>query len=432
MRRGNEWGKDGGASTGNPPLIIKEKCIFPEIAGSFAIALMKLPAIHPLPDGRLRIATVAELRKWEGWQRAMAGGVKDHRYYEIVAETLGFDCRAAIVEDTAGEVRAVQTFFFAIQDLVVTAPQFVRTPVAWVRKFFPNFLQLKMLMVGCAAGEGKLGAAPEQQKQLVESLREPMLRIAKAEKATLVVWKDFPTEYRPALTALKTAPKGTAHVQFASMPATSMALEFTSFDDYMAKRLSHAMRKNLRRKFKALAKAAPVEFSTTTDLGADAEEALGLYLQVFGRSPLQFEKLNLDFLRQLTERMPDRVRYFLWRQEGRLIAFSLCLVHDGAIYDEYLGLDYRVALDLHLYFVTFRDVMTWALQQGLKTYYSTPLNYDPKLHLDFALKPLDLYFALPWAWVNPLAHPLMRHMGPTGAEPVLKQFANAKDMDEAP
>jgi hypothetical protein len=263
----------------------------------------------------------------------------------------------------------------------------------------------------------------------VEALREPLLRLARAEGASIVVWKDFPAACRPPMAALKRGSRKTAHVQIPSMPATSMKLDFKNFDEYLARRLSHAMRKNLRRKFKTLAKTAPLEFSATTDLGDDAEEALALYLQVFQRSRLQFEKLNVRFLRQLTERMPDRVRFFLWKQEGRLVAFSICLVHDGAIYDEYLGLDYRVALDLHLYFVTFRDILSWALKHGLKTYYSTPLNYDPKFHLDFALEPLDLYFALPWPWLNSLAQPIMRRMGPATAEPILARFPNAKSME---
>jgi hypothetical protein len=390
---------------------------------------MKPPIAFETAHGRARIVHLAELRKWDGWQKAMRAFVKDHRYYEVVAETLGFDCRAALLEDRAGKVRAVQPFFFAEQDLVVTAPSAVRLPVAWIRKIFPRFLRLKMLMVGCAAGEGRLGAEPEEQKGTVEALREPLLRLAGVEGASIVVWKDFPRGARAPLAALREGSRKTAHVQIPSMPATSMALDFKSFDEYLAQRLSHAMRKNLRRKFKTLAKAPPLEFSSTTDLGDDAEEALALYMQVFQRSRLHFEKLNTGFLRQLTERMPDRVRYFLWKQEGRLVAFSICLVHDGAIYDEYLGLDYRVALDLHLYFVTFRDILTWALAQGLKTYYSTPLNYDPKFHLDFALEPLDLYFALPWPWLNVLAHPIMRRMGPTGAEPILARFANAKSME---
>ena len=29
------------------------------------------------------------------------------------------------------------------------------------------------------------------------------------------------------------------------------------------------------------------------------------------------------------------------------------LLHDGNIYDEYIGMDYSVALDLHLYFIRF-------------------------------------------------------------------------------
>ena len=68
-----------------------------------------------------------------------------------------------------------------------------------------------------------------------------------------------------------------------------------------------------------------------------------------------------------------------------------CLVCGDAIYDECIGLDYSVALDLHLYFYTLRDIISWSLQQGLKYYYSNPLNYEPKLHLDCELVPLDLY-----------------------------------------
>jgi len=98
------------------------------------------------------------------------------------------------------------------------------------------------------------------------------------------------------------------------------------------------------------------------------------------------------------------------------------------LHDEYLGLDYRVALDLHLYFVTFRDVLTWALAQGITAYHSTPLNYQPKLHLGFELLPLDLYVALPWPALHRLARPFLRRMSPTRAEPVLAKFINARAM----
>jgi len=69
---------------------------------------------------------------------------------------------------------------------------------------------------------------------------------------------------------------------------------------------------------------------------------------------------------ELGRRMPDRARFFISRQHGKAIAFSVALVHDGTIYDDYLGLDYRVALDLHLYYYTFRDIIRWSLAQGLE------------------------------------------------------------------
>ena len=244
----------------------------------------------------------------------------------------------------------------------------------------------------------------------------------------MIVWKDFPARYRKAFETLKTSSEISPVAHVPSMPATRLALDFASFDDYLARHLSHAMRKNLRRKFRALDDAPPLRMSVTRDLGDEVDAALALYEQVRARSPLQFERLTKSFLQQLSARMPERVRYFLWHQEGRLVAFSLCLVHDGAIHDEYLGLDYRVALDLHLYFVTFRDILTWALAQGLTAYHSTPLNYEPKRHLGFALTPLDLYFALPWPALNRLARPLLQRMSPTGAEPTLTEFSNADEM----
>ena len=48
---------------------------------------------------------------------------------------------------------------------------------------------------------------------------------------------------------------------------------------------------------------------------------------------------------------------------------------------EYLGLDYACALDLHLYHYAFRDVVSWAMASGYKSFRSPGLNYDPKLHL---------------------------------------------------
>ena len=67
--------------------------------------------------------------------------------------------------------------------------------------------------------------------------------------------------------------------------------------------------------------------------------------------------------------MPDVARFFVWRlggPEGRAVAASSVLVHDGRLHDNYLGLDYTLAHERHLYHVTLRDVFDWAVRNGVR------------------------------------------------------------------
>jgi hypothetical protein len=143
---------------------------------------------------------------------------------------------------------------------------------------------------------------------------------------------------------------------------------------------------------------------------------------------MTFEKLTKEYLCQLGQRMPDRMRFFIWRQNGKAIGFSVCLVHDGAIYDEYLGLEYPLALDLHLYFVTLRDIIQWAITNGCTRYCSSAQHYDPKLHLQCELAPLDLSVRHTSGFVNPFFRRLLPVLEPTHRDPVLRKFPNAHEL----
>jgi hypothetical protein len=143
---------------------------------------------------------------------------------------------------------------------------------------------------------------------------------------------------------------------------------------------------------------------------------------------MSFEVLTPDFLARVGREMPDKARFFLWRLDGKLVAFNFCLLHDGVLYDMDIGLDYSVALDLHLYFVSWRDVFNWAIENGVRTYYTAPLNYDPKLHLRLELAPLDLYVAHTSPLINPILRLAMGFLQPVRHHPILKQFPNAHEM----
>jgi predicted N-acyltransferase len=329
-----------------------------------------------------------------------------------------------LLDDASGNVRAVQPVFFVRQNLVEGVPGKVRSIVDGVRKVFPRFLTMRVLMVGSGAGTGDLGACDERDEQWVANALQASLEIyARRNKASLVVFKDFPANFRSALETLIS----NGYARIPSMPMTQLPLPYATWDEYFGT-LSKATRKDLRRKFRKAERAPKIEMEVLNDITPLVDEIYPLYLAVHDRSPLKFETLTKDYFRAVAQRMPDRARFFIWRQSGKIVAFSFCLVCGDAIYDECIGLDYSVALDLHLYFYTLREIISWSLHQGLKYYYSNPLNYEPKLHLDCELVPLDLYIMHTNPLLNPIFRRVVKYLGPTRHDPVLQRFPNAHDL----
>jgi Acetyltransferase (GNAT) domain len=142
----------------------------------------------------------------------------------------------------------------------------------------------------------------------------------------------------------------------------------------------------------------------------------------------RFQELTKSYFCELGQRMNDRAIFFLWRQRGRIIAFASAIVHNGVLRDSCIGLDYTVALKYHLYFVTWRDSIVWALKNGFHTYHSGPLNYDPKYHLRMILEPLDLYVCSPYGWLNLIFKPILPLLEPTRHDRVIRKFANANEL----
>ena len=380
----------------------------------------------PTPQCVAKIVTRFELHNCDAWRRAFQNTCKDHRYYEIVEETLegGFEYRYLLLEDGSGNTRAIQPIFFVRQNLVEGVPGKISSIVDRVRKAFPRFLTMRVLMVGCAAGTGDLSACDERDETWVaNALQASLSPYARQNKASLIVLKDFPATYRSKLETFSL----NGYARIPSMPMTRLSLAYSNWDEYF-RTLSKATRKDLRRKFRKAEQAPKIEMEIVSDITALVDEIYPLYLAVHERSPLKFETLTKDYFRTIAQRMPERARFFVWRQLGTIVAFSFCLVCDDKIYDECIGLDYSVALDLHLYFYTLRDIISWALEQGLKYYYSNPLNYEPKLHLDCELVPLDLYVMHTNPLLNPIFRRLIKYLGPTRHDPVLQRFPNADQL----
>jgi predicted N-acyltransferase len=362
------------------------------------------------------------------WRTAFTQQRKDRRFYELVEDTIqqGFEYRYFVLIDQNGEVRAVQPFLIVDQDLLAGVGDRASTPlVSFVRRVWPRFLRVRTLMVGCAAGEAHLDGADEAaQHANARALAATILQHARNLEAPLVVLKEFPAGYRAALQCF--VEKGFARIP--SMPMVYRKIDYPNFEDYVRRTLSKKMRWNLRRKFGEATQAGPIEMSQVGDVTPFIDEIYPLYLQVYERSTLRFEKLTKEFLCGLGQRMPDKVRFFLWRHRGRIVAFNVCMVQGDAIHAEYIGLDYAVALHLHLYFVAVRDLMSWAMANGYKSFHSSGLNYDPKYRLRFLLNPLDLYVRHTSRVVNFLLGSVRPLLEPTRYNRDLKRFPNFHEL----
>ena len=385
------------------------------------------------PRGVVYVATGGDVAGHPAWADAFAHCRKDARYYEVVEQTIlqGFDYRYFVLEDAAGHVRAVQPFFLLDQDLLQGSGPVLQAVAARLRRLFPKALTMRTLMVGCAAGEGHLCHPPDDSAGgdgraawISDCLHAAVKRYAKRVKARMVVLKEFHADYRRPLGTFS----NNGYARVPSLPMTRLNIDYPTFDDYMTSALSKVTRKGLRRKFRDAEAGGPIECQVVDDLTPYVDEVYPLYLNVYDRSPLHFEKLTKAYLCQLGRRMPDKARFFVWRRADKAVAFSLCLVNGDTIYDEYLGLDYSVALDLHLYFYTFRDIVAWAMARGYKWYASSALNYDPKLHFKCELVPLDLYVSHTSPVLNAVLKRVLPWLEPTRGDKTLRLFPNYADL----
>ena len=366
---------------------------------------------------------MARAAQYPDWKQALASHRKDGRYFETLEDGIlpAFDYGCFVLPPPSGGRTLFQPFFAL--DLDMTSGSGARTQalLARVRRFFPRALKSRALMIGCSAGEGHLdGTREEQLGWAVPRLAHAASGYAREIGASLVVFKEFPASSREVLAPLVEA----GFVRVPSLPMVQAPIGPDSFEGYTSRTLSRATRRDLSRKFRDAKRAGKFEFDVVHDITPWIDEVYPLYEQVFARAELRFEKLTAEFLCRLGRDMPDKARFFIWRLNGRPVAFSLCMVHGDTLYDEYLGMDYSVALDAHLYFLTLRDIWEWARVAGYRRYCSNGSSYEPKLHLGFELVPLDLYVRHESPVVNRLLKRLLPVLEPTHRDPTLRKFRN--------
>jgi hypothetical protein len=93
-------------------------------------------------------------------------------------------------------------------------------------------------------------------------------------------------EFRPAF-------ERRGFTRIPSMPLPRLNIPYSSFDEYMQLALNSATRSTLRKKFRAT-EDVPIELQVSIDVTQIIDEIFPMYLNVYERSKLHFEKLTMD------------------------------------------------------------------------------------------------------------------------------------------
>jgi predicted N-acyltransferase len=287
------------------------------------------------------------------WNNLFPPMLEDYSFYRALDESSPeqFSLFYVLVYERRMLVGAAPCFIMGYSlDTGINGP--LRRVSNAIKKLKPNVFSLKTLVCGMPMGQGHIGSMRDRADVVKAILR----RMDQVAKETNVWFKDF--------------------------------------EEYL-NTLSPASGYDLRRKFRKVDGHVKFDLDIVDSLDDKTlHEVYRLYLEIVDRHDMGFEMLPMAFFRNVPKNMPGRVKYFLWKIEGRLAAFLFCLVSEDTITDYYAGLDYSIAHKYHLYFVKFRDVLNWCIKNKIKRYEMGITGYEPKRRLGLEFIPLYLYVKL--------------------------------------
>ncbi len=160
-------------------------------------------------------------------------------------------------------------------------------------------------------------------------------------------------------------------------------IDFSSTDEYL-ERLSHARRRNVRRKLRSRA-SLQVEAIPTGDARFEDEVFLAtlytLYRNVYAQSEIHFDLLTAPFFRAVLQDASVNGIVFVYRAGGVLLGYNLCICENGMLIDKYVGFAYPEARKHDLYTVSWFHNLEYALERNLRYYVAGWTDPEIKRHL---------------------------------------------------
>lgn len=274
-----------------------------------------------------------------------------------------------------------------------------------IRRFFPTFLKIRILVCGLPASFGQANLSFSENVEpavILEKISALMDRLALEHGAGYCCFKEFDAATADRLTALENL----GYFRAFSLPDTRLDLQrWANFDDYL-RSMRHPYRRKIALSLRKLGLKRPeiypysAEKATSTQpvllFGSaevcSAEQFYGLYLQVMARAETKLETLNLAFFEELYRSYADELVVLALYIEGRVSGAVLLLPAGDTLLFLLIGQEQARSDATDTYFNLVYGILAYTFRHGFRAIKTGQTAYPFKLRLGAMPGGLFLYF----------------------------------------
>jgi predicted N-acyltransferase len=245
-----------------------------------------------------------------------------------------------------------------------------------LRRFFPNFLKIKVLFCGLPVSIGKHCLAISdlsRSGEILDLLAQEMTEICRAENLRFMCVKEFLEGELPMVERL------TDHQFFRawSIPYVSMKIRWPDFQSYLAA-MRHSYRRQVCRNLKKLGQSEPMiqaGMNCETNRGkpmlihaspklCTPKQFYDLYLEVMSRAKTKLERLSEAFFENFYKNMSNDFELLAMMKENEILSVALLTVQDKTMTFLLTGFDYSKRDEHDTYCNLLYGIVECAMQRG--------------------------------------------------------------------
>lgn len=319
------------------------------------------------------------------WECLEKGQLNDFRYQYLC------------LEHPQRQIKILAVVYQITTDIAIFAPRRLHQVLLAVRRFWPGFLQWRMLECGTpitlTSPPWQLQPEDKGQEALPVLLRT-IAQIARRDRHLLIILRDF----EPNAISWRDTLQAQGYHWIPSLPNTWLTIRWNTPEEYL-----QSMRSYYRSKLQKYLKrnrVAGVQHRLERNFAGMAEDLCRQWMQVHENAKeYQREILTPDFYRALAEHPEVDAQVLLFYRQDRWVGHALLLRDGDDLRWLYMGREESVNDGLYLY-IAYTVIKTAILQQAKRLEMGLT-TYAIKQDLGAELVPVFMALRARWGWMNP-------------------------------